>query len=363
MEKALTTWLRNFARDSPLSREELAAVVAELLPRRHKRAGDCPADLEITEAVLNDDLMPTYYTPEELRACLQNVSLENHFSHIFTYPFSIPQLAVLKEYLYKRYPNGFPESLLANLNPLLPLITPEEISTWRMSSADTLAAFLKSQPPDSLASAAIKRYVELGNALNPTALDAIGTRYVCLLNATELGAIDPPSLRLASLDPSACSQETKNLLYQKAKEAFSGQHHLPAYYELILPYLGGAPAVDLKALSKDDVNMNVTTFVTLRRESLMYLTPREVQGLLGMNLPELARWQDRSPVRDWIQLQRQSELDQLHVGLTGGTQEGYINIVTPKFPATSSAPLGAVAMAFHLLPALLLSLLVVSVLS
>ncbi|NXW79969.1 MSLN protein, partial [Hirundo rustica] len=213
------------------------------------------------------------------------------------------------------------------------------------------------------ASAAIKRYVELGNALNPTALDAIGTRYVCLLNATELGAIDPPSLRLASLDPSACSQETKNLLYQKAKEAFSGQHHLPAYYELILPYLGGAPAVDLKALSKDDVNMNVTTFVTLRRESLMYLTPREVQGLLGMNLPELARWQDRSPVRDWIQLQRQSELDQLHVGLTGGMQEGYINIVTPKFPATSSAPLGAVATAFHLLPALLLSLLVVSVLS
>lgn len=44
--------------------------------------------------------------------------------------------------------------------------------------------------------------------------------------------------RLASLDPSACSQETKNVLYQKAKEAFSDQHHLPAYYELILPYLG-----------------------------------------------------------------------------------------------------------------------------
>ncbi|NXD03814.1 MSLNL protein, partial [Certhia familiaris] len=119
------------------------------------------------------------------------------------------------------------------------------------------------------ASAAIKRYVELGNALNATALSAIGTSYVCLLNATELKAIDPSSLKLASLDPSACSQETKNLLYQKAKEAFSDQHHLPAYYELILPYLGGAPAADLKALSKDNVNMNMTTFVTLRRDSLM----------------------------------------------------------------------------------------------
>ncbi|NXT62231.1 MSLNL protein, partial [Chaetops frenatus] len=119
------------------------------------------------------------------------------------------------------------------------------------------------------ASAAIQRYVGLGNALDATALTAIGSSYVCLLNGTQVKAIPPPSLRLASLDPSACSQETKNLLYQKAKEAFSDQHHLPAYYELILPYLGGAPAVDLKALSKDNVNMNVTTFVTLRRDSLM----------------------------------------------------------------------------------------------
>ncbi|NXT03882.1 MSLNL protein, partial [Prunella fulvescens] len=119
------------------------------------------------------------------------------------------------------------------------------------------------------ASAAIKRYVELGNALNATALDAIGTRYVCLLNATQLRGIHPSSLKLASLNPSACAQETKNILYQKAKEAFSDQHHLPAYYELILPYLGGAPAADLKVLSKDDVNMNMSTFVTLRRDSLM----------------------------------------------------------------------------------------------
>ncbi|NXS85303.1 MSLN protein, partial [Erpornis zantholeuca] len=213
------------------------------------------------------------------------------------------------------------------------------------------------------ASAAIKRYVGLGNALNATALDAIGTRYVCLLNATELEAIDPPSLRLVSLDPSACSQETKNILYKKAKEAFYGQHHLPAYYELVVPYLGGAPAADLKALSKDNVNMNMSTFVTLRRDSLMSLTPAEVQGLLGLNLPELAQWQYRSPVREWIRVQKQSELDKLRIGLTGGTQEGYINLITPRFPPLSSAPLGTMARAFHLLPALLLSLLMMSILS
>ncbi|KAM7038888.1 mesothelin [Acridotheres tristis] len=363
--KALTTWLRNFAWDSPLSREELATIIGELQPRRHKREETgCPADLKITEAVLDDDLMPTRYIPAELlRVCLQNASLESHFSQIFTYPFSNPQLAVLKEYLDERYPHGYPENLLSNLGGLLSFITPEEISTWEMSSADTLAAFLKNKPSDDQASAAINRYLELGNALNATALDAIGTRYLCLLNATELGAIEPSSLRLASLDPSNCSQEMKDILYQKAKKAFSDQHRLPAYYELILPYLGGAPAADLKALSKDDVNMNLTTFVALRRDSLMLLTPSEVQGLLGINLPELAQWQNRAPVRDWVVQQKQSELDQLHIGLTGGTQEGYINLVTPKFPAPSSAPLGTVAVALHLLPALLLSLLVVSSLS
>ncbi|NXG23988.1 MSLN protein, partial [Grallaria varia] len=213
------------------------------------------------------------------------------------------------------------------------------------------------------ASAAIQRYVGLGHALNTTALSAIGTRYMCLLNSTELEAIEPSSLRLVSLNPSACSQLTKNILYEKAKKAFSGQHVFPAYYELMLPYLEGAPAEDLKALSRANVNMNISTFVNLRRDSLMSLTPAEVQGLLGMNLPDLAKWQYRSPVRQWIQVQKQSQLDQLHIGLTGGTQEGYINLITPKFPAPSSAPLGAVAMALHLLPALLLSFLMVSNLS
>ncbi|NXC20497.1 MSLN protein, partial [Corythaeola cristata] len=213
------------------------------------------------------------------------------------------------------------------------------------------------------ASAIIKRYVGLGNALNATALDAIGTKYVCLLNATELNMIDSSSLRMASLNPSACSQLTKDILYAKAKRAFSDKRRLPAYYELIEPYLGGASGVDLKVLSKDNVNMNVTTFAKLRRDSLMSLTPSEVQGLLGINLGDLKKWQNKSPIREWILMQKQSELDKLHVGLTGGTQEGYINIITPRVQPPSSASPGAVAMTLHLLPALLISFLMMLILS
>ncbi|KAM6196701.1 mesothelin [Sarcoramphus papa] len=360
---ALTLWLKNFAHDSLLSREQLATIVEELLPTRHKRADGCPAGKQITEMVLNDDLMPIYYPPEELRTCLKNVTLENHLSQILTYPFSTEQLAVLKSNLDETYPDGYPEGLLAKLGPLLSFITPEDVSNWKITSADTLAVLLRNQPPDDQASAIIKRYVGLGNALNATALNAIGTKYVCLLKATELNTIDSNSLKLASLNPSACSQFTKDILYAKAKRAFSDQQYLPAYYKLIQPYLGGAPGVDLRALSKGNVNMEVSTFAKLRRDSLMSLTPSEVQGLLGINLDDLEKWQNKSPIREWVRMQKQSELDKLHVGLTGGTQEGYINIVTPKFLPPSSASLGTVAMTLHHLPALLISFLMMLVLS
>ncbi|XP_068764816.1 mesothelin isoform X5 [Struthio camelus] len=361
-KNVLTLWLKNFAYDSSLSREQLASIVEELLPSRHKRAAGCPSDKTITQEVLEDDLMPIYYTPEELHACLKNVSLVNHLSQILSYPFSVQQLAVLKRNLDETYPDGYPESLLPKLGPLAPFLTSEDISKWKISSADTLAALLRDQPSDREAAAMIKRYVTLGNRLNATALNAIGTKYVCLLNATELNAIDSNSLKIASLDPSACSQLTKDILYQKAKRALSDQHNSRAYYALIKPYLGGAPGVDLGALSKDHVNMDIETFMKLRRDSLLSLTPTEVKSLLGMNLKALTTVQNKSPIREWVQKQKQSDLDKLGVGLFGGTQEGYINFVTPKFQTPSSAPLGAVAMVFHL-PALLLSFLMVLVLS
>ncbi|XP_065540888.1 mesothelin-like isoform X1 [Lathamus discolor] len=362
-KNALTVWLKNFAHDSPLSREELATVVEELLPTRHKRADGCPPEKQITETVLEDDLMPLSYSPEELRACLKNVSVENHLSQMLTYAFSVQQLAVLKEHLDETYPDGYPESLLFKLGSLISFVTPEDVSKWNISSADTLAGLLRNEPLDDQASVIIKRYIDLGNPLNVTALNAIGTRYMCLLNETELKMIDSSTLKLASLNLSACSERTKEILYAKAKSAFSDQRRSPAYYQLIEPYLGGAPAADIKALSKDNVNMNISTFMKLRRDSLMSLTPLEVQGLLGMHLGDLNKWHTTSPIREWVQRQKQSELDKLHIGLTGGTQEGYINLVTPKFQSPSSAPLSTAAMTFHLLPALLTSFLMMWVFS
>ncbi|OXB81895.1 UNVERIFIED_CONTAM: hypothetical protein H355_015092 [Colinus virginianus] len=322
-KNVLSLWLKDFARDSPLSRAQLATIVEELFPSRQKRDVGCSGDQKITESVLNDDLMPIYYSPEELRACLKNVSLKNYFSQILTYAFTNEQLAT--------YPDGYPDSLLPRLGHLASLITAEDISKWKITSADMLAALLEQDLSNEQAAAVISRYVALGNPLNATALNAINTKYLCVLNATLLNMIDPNNLKLASLNPSACPQLTKDILYVKAKRAFSDQHYLRSYYSLIEPYLGGAPGEDLRALSKNNVNMNVDTLVHLRRDALMSLTPAEVKGLLGINLQDLANWRNRSPIQEWARSQKQKELDKLGVGLTGGTQEGYMNVVTPKF--------------------------------
>ncbi|XP_019476357.1 mesothelin-like [Meleagris gallopavo] len=194
-KNVLTFWLKNFARDSRLSRAQLATIVEELLPSRQKRDVGCPDDLRITERVLNDDTMPIYYLPEVLRACLKNVSLKNYFPQILNYPFSNEQLAVLKEKLDETYPDGYPDSLLPRLGHLASLITVKDVSKWKITSADTLASLLELDLQNEQAAAVISRYVALGNPLNATALNAINTKYLCTLNATLLKMIDPNSLK------------------------------------------------------------------------------------------------------------------------------------------------------------------------
>uniref|UniRef100_A0A8B9FVM5 Mesothelin n=1 Tax=Amazona collaria TaxID=241587 RepID=A0A8B9FVM5_9PSIT len=283
----------------------------------------CPAGKQITETVLEDDLMPLSYTPGELRACLKNVSLENHLSQMLTYAFSVEQLAVLKEHLDETYPDGYPESLLYKLGSLISFVTPEDVSKWNIYSADTLAALLVNE-----------RHIILSRRLRHYVFSLSFCPYLfCLLGiGSHLSYTEDPREVLSIL------KSGHELKFSLPKSSlFCRLDTQPCLCDAVLHALiyflvpGGAPAADLKALSKDNVNMNISTFMKLRRDSLMSLTPLEVEGLLGMHLGDLSKWQTTSPIREWVQRQKQSELDKLHVGLTGGTQEGYINLVTPKF--------------------------------
>nr|XP_014432129.1 otoancorin-like [Pelodiscus sinensis] len=231
-QAVLTPWLKSFVHDLPLPREQLAAMVQNLLPSRRKRAAECPPDKNITEAVVMDELMPIYYTPEELQACLQGVTLVEHLAQMSHYPFTDQQLAVLKKKLDELYPNGYPDKVIRNLGAIASLVTFDEIKKWNLTSADTLAFLPSNEPPNDQAAFIITKYISLGNPLNVTALNAIGTRYICLLTEPQLQMIDPDTLKRAnSLDPSACPQATKDILYPKAKQAFADKRsQLPAYY-------------------------------------------------------------------------------------------------------------------------------------
>ncbi|KAJ7306106.1 hypothetical protein JRQ81_010472 [Phrynocephalus forsythii] len=205
----------------------------------------CPPDKAVTEEVLQDKLMPIYYTPEELGACLKGQFLLDHLPLVTSHAYTDRQMFELKLNLDREFPDGYPEWVLYDLGVLLEIMSEEEIKKWNITSPETLRYLLDSQPTDDLASSIIQRYVDHGNPLNATALDAIGPRYICLLNVDQLRRINEQAIKMAKpLQVSKCSQTTVNTLYPKAKRAFSDRHNeFPAYYDLIKPYLSKHPTL------------------------------------------------------------------------------------------------------------------------
>ncbi|XP_062999500.1 mesothelin [Elgaria multicarinata webbii] len=327
-KSVLIPWLKHFVHSSHPPREQLAPVVESLQPSRRKRSSECPPDKTITEEMLKDELMPIYYSPSELQTCLKGEILLDSLGVVSNYAFTQQQLEVVKKNLDEMFPTGYPDSVLRNLGVLMGMMSPEDIKKWNISSTETLESLLDAQPNDDLATLIIQKYVDSGQPLDSQALNAIGSKYICLLNENQLNMIHENAIKMASdLDPSNCSQTTKNVLYPKAKRAFSDRHNeFPAYYNLIKPYLGGAPGEDLRALSKNNVNMDVETFLGLQKDAVMKLTPSDVRGLLGINLPDLKLHQSNPVLRDWSYKQKQSELNSLGLESKGGLPDGYVDL-------------------------------------
>uniref|UniRef100_A0A8C0J899 Mesothelin n=1 Tax=Chelonoidis abingdonii TaxID=106734 RepID=A0A8C0J899_CHEAB len=269
---------------------------------------ECPEGKMITEEVVKDELMPIYYTPEELQACLQGVTLVDHLDLMAQYPFTDQQLAVLKKKLDELYPNGYPEKILPNLGAISSFVTADDIKKWNITSEHTLAFLLSNEPPDEQVNS---WQLSISKGRSDASFYLPKSSLFC---------------RMAkSLDPSACPQSTKDFLYPKAKQAFSDQPVLSGFASFcFFPIPAGAPGEDLRALSKDNVNMDIGIFMSLKKDSVLNLTADDIKGLLGLNLEDLKKQQYNSPVKDWIRLQRQSDLDKLGIGLTGGIPDGYI---------------------------------------
>ncbi|XP_036595248.1 mesothelin-like [Trichosurus vulpecula] len=325
-QNVVTSWLRRTLPDPSWARQNLRTFIQNLQSSRYRRAvTQCPKG-EITE--INEELV--IYSEEKLQECLNASVLAANIDKIKNFPFTYEQERIFKAKLDELYPKGYPEFVISNLGNLVRLVTPEEIRKWKVTSADTLRTLLKtSHRNEDLDMEVINSYVQAGSPLNATFLNAVGSKYLCRLTDEQLSTVEPSALRMANpLNPSACSQSQKNILYPKAKTAFQ-EMPFPVYYVLIKPYLGGVTTKDLKELSQKNVNMDIETFKKLPEKVIMPLTPEEVRGLLGQNLMKLKAEEKNSPVRGWIVKQQQEKLDALGIGLTGGIPNGYI-VISPR---------------------------------
>ncbi|XP_041318001.1 mesothelin-like protein [Pyrgilauda ruficollis] len=323
----------------------LAAASAASQPRL-KRSTDRCQSKPITASNIDDIIF--YLSPDmldQLDLCLSNDVLIQNLEAVLAWPITSEASWVLKKKVDEFFQeSGIPEEQLKRLGVLSRLYTEQEISKWPVTSSDTLSALLSGSGgewDDSQVQQLLSTYLALGGSLTGPLLQEIGGRHLCNLQEEQIQQIPAAAIGTAGqLNISSCSQSKKKQLYGKAREAFASPASTPGpYYCQIRPYLGGAPAEDLKNLANGGVaiNMDLDTFLTLNPEELQKLSVTDVKLLLGENLPELKEHEQEPAVVSWVQLQSQRELDcVLGIGLQGGRPEP-TGTASPAATSTAAA--------------------------
>ncbi|XP_021267424.1 mesothelin-like protein [Numida meleagris] len=334
----------------------LTALAAALHPRPKRSADhEMPApnapsspagcmQKPITTRVLSESmLILDYDSPEQFYLCLSDSVLQTDLKHVLEQPLTTEHFWALKKRLQEVYPTGIPDAQLRWLGQLSRFYTVQEISQWQVTSADTLCALLN--PSDGKWSSAQKqqlvtRFLDLGGNLTGPLLQLIGGILLCDLNEEQIEKIPPEAIGSAGeLNISTCSQSKKDQFYSKAQQAFASQAGTKLYYLQMQPYLGGAPAEDLKNLTEIGVDMDIDTFLALNPNELQKLSVLDVKNLLGANIQQLKGAENQTAVMCWVKKQSQQELDQiLGIGLQGGMEEPPPTIPTTTPPPPTAAP-------------------------
>ncbi|NXN97259.1 MSLNL protein, partial [Rhinopomastus cyanomelas] len=313
---------------------------------RVKRNADGCSPKPITASTLSDPIFFIYYTPREFELCLTEEVLKSDLELLLEFPLPGSYLGALKNRLEQVYPSGIPEEQLRLLGSFSCLFSVEEISRWPVQSNETLSALLAGGCGAPQAQEMIRRFLELGGAFAGPLLRRMGGEKLCGLPEEELQRL-PAALMgvVGQLNISSCSPAKKTLLYRTARA-----HLGTSGYCWLRPFLGGAPAEDLKALAEGEepVNMDMETFLSLNPEELQKLSVLDVKNLLGTNLPALKAAENEPLVVLWLEKQSQRDLDCiLGIGLRGGTSTPPHPTVsassTPNGPKPSTLPTGPTA--------------------
>ncbi|KAJ7398092.1 hypothetical protein BTVI_128663 [Pitangus sulphuratus] len=253
----------------------LAEWALECLHKAGESCRACPSEPINTTTITTDPDLVLTYSLEEFNLCLSNDVLMGNLEALLDLPLPVEFQEVMKEKVDQVYPSGIPEKQLRRLGQLARRYSGEEISRWSVTSSGTLAALLDPSGGnwnDSQVQQLVSRYLTLDGTLTGPLLQEIGGRRLCHLREEQMEKIPAKAIRTAGqLNISACSQSKKELLYRKAQEAFASLAGTPSlYYCRLQPYLGGAPAEDLKYLANAGVaiDMDIDTFLSLNPEEL-----------------------------------------------------------------------------------------------
>ncbi|XP_063270853.1 uncharacterized protein LOC134559716 [Prinia subflava] len=341
----------------------LRALAASASPRARLRRSSARCQSKPITASNIADTVP-FLSPEELDLCLSRDVLIKNLEAVLELPLTSEAMWVLKKKVDEvrgdtgqergqdtlweqgsvdkgmRVPEGsffsLSEEQLRRLGPLSCLYTEQEISQWRVTTSDTLLALLS--PSGGQCGDAWEQQL-LSSSLTGPLLQEMGGEQLCKLQEEQIQQIPAAAIGTAGLlNISSCSQTKKEQLYGKAREAFASLASSPGcYYCALRPYLGGAPAEDLKDLADaGDINMDLDTFLTLNPQEFQKLSVTDVKNLLGKNLAELKRAENEPWVQSWVQRQPQWELDcVLGIDLQGGLPA----------PTGTASPAGATTLA------------------
>ncbi|XP_055220822.2 mesothelin [Gorilla gorilla gorilla] len=334
----VAAWRRRSSRDPSWQQHEQTILRPRF--RRDVEKTACPSGEKARE--IDESLI--FYRKWELEACVDAALLAAQMDRVNAIPFTYEQLDVLKHKLDELYPQGYPESVIQHLGYLFLKMSPEDIRKWNVTSLETLKALLevnKGHKMSPQVATLIDRFVKGRGQLDKDTLDTLTAfypGYLCSLSPEQLSSVPPSSIwAVRPQDLDTCDPRQLDVLYPKARLAFQNMNR-SEYFMKIQSFLGGAPTEDLKALSQQNVSMDLATFMKLRTEAVLPLTVAEVQKLLGPHVEGLKAEERHSPVRDWILRQQQDDLDTLGLGLQGGIPNGYLVLDLSVREALSGTP-------------------------
>ncbi|XP_005391667.1 PREDICTED: mesothelin-like protein [Chinchilla lanigera] len=267
----------------------------------------------ITAATLQDDLFLVHYDCAQLESCLGNRVLSANLDPLLQHPLPAECQRVVKAKLTQIYPHGVPEDQLHLITSLVYLYSCAEIGQWNITSGDTVVALLASDVAlENQTEAVLQRFLDHNGMVTGALLLAIGGSRLCWMSPRQIYTIQPSEFRLAGApDLSSCPQSRKNVLFAKAREAFSNTSTTADYYRLMRPYLGGAPMEELQHLAQANISMDIDTFTNLNPHVLQCLSVGSVTTLLGQNVGDLQKARSHPTVSSWLRSLNRSALGEL----------------------------------------------------